>query len=155
MYLWHRYIQMGSTCREHMQRKATKMAQGMEHLPTRTDWESWGCAAWGREGSGETLRAASKYLKGGCKKKRVRLFSKVCCDRTRGNGFTLEEGRFRLDIRKKCSTLKAMRRCHTLPREMVDAPSLETAKFRLEGLWAPDRAVGVPVHCRTVGSDGL
>ena len=31
------------------------------------------------------------YLNGGCKKEGERLFSRVCCDGTRGNGFKLEE----------------------------------------------------------------
>jgi len=40
----------------------------------------------------EDLRAAFLYLKGSCKKEEHRLFSRVCCDRTRGNGFKLKEG---------------------------------------------------------------
>jgi len=47
------------------------------------------------------LIAAIQYLKGGYKKDEDRLFSEACCDRTRGNGFKLKEGRYRLDIRKK------------------------------------------------------
>jgi len=35
------------------------------------------------------------------------------------------------------------------------APSLETPKVRLDGLWAPDGVVGVPLCCRGVGPDGL
>jgi len=42
-----------------------------------------------------------------------------------------------------------------LPREVVDAPSLETFKVMLEGLWAPDVAVGVRAHCGGVGLDSL
>jgi len=33
--------------------------------------------------------AAFQFLKGGCKKEGDRIFSRVCCDRTRGNGFRL------------------------------------------------------------------
>ena len=40
------------------------------------------------------LRAAFQYLKGGYKKEGDRLFSRICCDRTRGNGSKLKEGRF-------------------------------------------------------------
>ncbi|KFQ23616.1 hypothetical protein N332_11458, partial [Mesitornis unicolor] len=47
------------------------------------------------------------------------------------NGFKLEEGRFRVDIRKKFFTMRVVRHWHKLPREMVDAPSLEAFKARL------------------------
>jgi len=49
----------------------------------------------------EETRVAFQYLKGGCKKEGGMHFSGVCCDRTRGNGFTLKEGGFILDRRKK------------------------------------------------------
>ena len=52
--------------------------------------------------------------------------------RTKRNGFTLREG-FRLDIRKKFFYIKAVRQWNMLPREVVDALSLETFKVRLDG----------------------
>jgi len=85
------------------------------------------------EGSGETLIAAFQYLKGAYKKTGKGLFTRACSDRTRGNGFRLEEGRFRLDIRKKFFTVRVMRQWNRSPREAVDAPSLEVFKARLDG----------------------
>ncbi|KFQ30040.1 hypothetical protein N332_00892, partial [Mesitornis unicolor] len=52
------------------------------------------------------------------------------------NGLKLKEGRCRLDIRKKFFTMRVVRHWHRLPREGVDAPSLEVFKARL------DRALG-------------
>jgi len=48
--------------------------------------------------------------------------------------FQLKERRFRLVIRKKFFTVRVVRQWHRLPREVMDAPPLETPWVRLEGL---------------------
>ena len=79
------------------------------------------------------LREAYQYLKG--KKGKTEgngLFSRVSGNITRGTGFKLRESRFRLDIRKKSFTVRLVRHWKRLSSDVVDAPSLETFKARLD-----------------------
>ena len=75
---------------------------------------------------------AFQYLKGSYKQEGERLFTKVDSNRTRGNGFKLRQGRFRLDIRRKFFTQMVVMHWNRLSKEVVDAPSLQAFKARLD-----------------------
>ncbi|KFQ67008.1 hypothetical protein N335_11391, partial [Phaethon lepturus] len=115
-----------------VQRMSTKKIRGMEHLSYEDMLRELGLFSLGKRRLWRDLTAAFQYLKGAYKKDGDRLFSRACCNRTRGNGFKLKEGRFQLDLRKKFFTMRVVKPWPRLPREVVDAPSLEIFQVRLD-----------------------
>ena len=79
------------------------------------------------------LIAAFQYLKGAYKKAGEGYFIRECSDRTKSKSFKLKEGRFGLDVRKIFFIQMVVRCLKRLPKEVFDAPCLETFKASLHG----------------------
>ncbi|KFQ47804.1 hypothetical protein N334_03231, partial [Pelecanus crispus] len=116
-----------------LQRRAMKMNMGLEHLPCEDRLRELGLFSLEKRRLWGHLIAAFQYFKGAYRKDGEGLLFRECSDRMKGNSFKLKEGRFRLDIRKKFFTVRVVRHWNTLPRGVVDAPSLEVFKARLDG----------------------
>jgi len=109
------------------------MVRGLEHLSCEEMLRELGLFSLEKRRLQGDLTCGLSVLKGAYQKDWDNLFSRASCNRRKGNGFKLKEGTFRLDTRKTFFTVRVVKHWKRLPRKVMDAPSLETFKVRLDG----------------------
>jgi len=115
VHLWRPQHRKDMDLLERVQRRDTEMIRGLEHLSYEERLRELGLFSPEKRRLQGHFIVAFQYLKGTYRKDRDNIFSKVCYDRAKSNGFKLREGRFRLEVIKKFLTIRVVKHWDRLP----------------------------------------
>jgi len=124
---WAPQLKKDEELLERVQRRAMRMMRGLEDLSSEERLMELGLFSLKKRRLRGDLINTYKYLKGGCQEDEDRLFSVVP-----SNGHEPKRRKFQLNMRQNFFTLRVMEHRNRLPREVVESPSLEIFKTRLD-----------------------
>ncbi|TRZ15273.1 hypothetical protein HGM15179_011846 [Zosterops borbonicus] len=112
---------------EQGQKRTVELIRGVEHLSYEDRLRTLGLFSPEKRGLCGDPIATFQSQKRVSREARDGSFIKNCSDGTGSKGYKLEEGKFRLGIRKKFFTVRIVRYWNRFPRDVVDAPNLSVS----------------------------
>ncbi|CAM5112173.1 unnamed protein product [Natator depressus] len=116
---------------EQVQRRVTRMIQGMENLSYERRLKELGLFSLTKRRLRGDMIALYKYIRGINTGEGEELFKLSTNVDTRTNGYKLATRKFRLEIRRRFLTIRGVKFWNCLPREAVGAKDLSGFKIKL------------------------